>query len=94
MITCYEFFSATGEYQPPHEKAPPAPQAQKMQLMKNWAEMLLEIGFMKPEQTDHFMQGFHRVFSRGVFTRDDAALLLGVARQAIWAHRNKGMSGE
>ena len=40
---------------------------------------------MKPEQTDHFMQGFHRVFSRGVFSRDDAALMLGVARQALWA---------
>jgi DNA-binding XRE family transcriptional regulator len=34
------------------------------------------------------MQGFHRVFSRGVFTRDDAALMLGVARQAIWAKNN------
>ena len=90
LITCYEFFTATGRYQPPHEKAPPAPQAQKMQLMKNWAKMLLEIGFMKPEQEDHFMQGFHRVFSRGVFTKDDAALLLGVARQAIWAKENHG----
>ena len=88
LITCYEFFTATGRYVPPHEKAPPAPQAQKMQLMKNWAQMLEEIGFMKSEQADHFMQGFHRVFSRGVFTKDDAALLLGVARQAIWAKRN------
>jgi tRNA C32,U32 (ribose-2'-O)-methylase TrmJ len=50
--------------------------------------MLQEIGFMKPEQADHFMQGFHRVFSRGVVTKDDAALMLGVARQAIWARRN------
>jgi tRNA C32,U32 (ribose-2'-O)-methylase TrmJ len=56
--------------------------------MKNWSMMLQEIGFMKSEQEDHFMQGFHRVFSRGVFTKDDAALLLGVARQAIWAKRN------
>ena len=88
LITCYEFFTATGRYVPPHEKAPPAPQAQKMQLMKNWAAMLEEIGFMKPVQAEHFMQGFHRVFSRGVFTRDDAALLLGVARQARWAAKN------
>jgi tRNA/rRNA methyltransferase len=88
LITCYEFFTASGRYQPPREKAPPAPQAQKMQLMKNWSAMLQEIGFMKSEQEDHFMQGFHRVFSRGVFTRDDAALLLGVARQAIWATKN------
>ena len=88
LITAYEFFTATGKYVPPHEKAPPAPQAQKMQLMKNWSNMLQEIGFMKPEQADHFMQGFHRVFSRGVFTKDDAALMLGVARQAIWAKNN------
>lgn len=85
LITCYELFTSSGRYEPPHEKAPPAVQAQKMQLMKNWANMLCGIGFMKPEQTDHFMQGFHRVFSRGVFSRDDAALMLGVARQALWA---------
>ena len=88
LITCYELFTASGRYEPPHEKAPPAPQAQKMQLMKNWSEMLCEIGFMKEVQAEHFMQGFHRVFSRGVFTRDDAALLLGVARQARWAAKN------
>ncbi len=90
LITCYEFFTASGNYEPPHEKAPPAPQAQKMQLMKNWSRMLEEIGFMKPVQADHFMQGFHRVFSRGVFTKDDAALLLGVARQAIWCAEHGG----
>ena len=88
LIACYELFAASGRYVPPREKAPPAPQAQKAQLMKNWSRMLQEIGFMKPEQADHFMQGFHRVFSRGVFTKDDAALMLGVARQAIWARRN------
>ena len=95
LIACYELFSASGRYVPPREKAPPAPQAQKMQLMKNWSRMLQEIGFMRPEQADHFMQGFHRVFSRGVFTRDDAALMLGVARQAIWAkeHGQAGISG-
>ena len=95
LITCYELFAASGRYVPPHEKAPPAPQAQKMQLMKNWLRMLQEIGFMRPEQADHFMQGFHRVFSRGVFTKDDAALMLGVARQAIWAkeHGQAGVSG-
>ena len=89
LISCYEIFAASGSYVPPHEKAPPAPQAQKAQLMKNWAKMLRGIGFMKSEQTDHFMQGFQRVFSRGVYTKDDAALLLGVARQALWASKNR-----
>ena len=93
LITCYEIFAARGVYQPPHEKAPPAPQAQKMQLMKNWEIMLREIGFMNELQSDHMMQGIHRIFSRGVFTRDDAAIMLGVARQALWAHRNPDLSG-
>jgi tRNA C32,U32 (ribose-2'-O)-methylase TrmJ len=56
--------------------------------------MLTEIGFMKREQEDHFMQGFHRVFSRGVFTKDDAALLLGVARQAVWAKNNPDVNSQ
>ena len=90
LVVCYELFTASGRYQPPREKAPPAPQAQKAQLAKNWAQMLVEIGFMKEEQTDHFMQGFQRVFSRGVLTKDDAALMLGVARQAMWAKHGAG----
>ena len=93
LITCYEFFTATGAYVPPHEKAPPAPQAQKMQLMKNWQTMLRDIGFMDEKQTEHMMQGIHRIFSRGVQTRDDAAIMLGVARQALWAHHNPALEG-
>ena len=94
LVTCYEFFTASGRYVPPHEKAPPAPQAQKMQLMKNWSAMLVKIGFMKEIQADHFMQGFHRVFSRGVYSKDDAALLLGVARQAIWTAEKASAAAE
>ena len=84
LISCYELFTAGGDYEMPREKAPPAPQAQKAQLAKNWSKMLCDIGFMEPCQADHFMQGFQRIFSRGVFTKDDAALMLGVARQASW----------
>ncbi|MBO7166088.1 MAG: RNA methyltransferase [Kiritimatiellae bacterium] len=85
LITCYELFTAAGTYRPPCEKSPPALQAQKIQLAKNWREMLLEIGFMGQDQADHMMQGIHRIFSRGVFSKDDAAIMLGVARQALWA---------
>ena len=88
MVTCYEFFTATGSYQPPHEKAPLAPQGEKMQLMAQWEEMLKDIGYMDDKQSEHMMQGIHRVFSRGVLTTDDAAIMLGVARQAHWAHHH------
>ena len=55
--------------------------------------MLEEIGYMEEQKADHMMQGIHRVFSRGVVTKDDAALLLGVARQAVWAHRHPALDG-
>ena len=45
------------------------------------------------KQAEHMMQGIHRIFSRGVQTRDDAAIMLGVARQALWAHHNPALEG-
>ena len=33
------------------------------------------------------------ICSRGVQTRDDAAIMLGVARQALWAHHNPALEG-
>ena len=50
---------------------------------------MLAIGFMNAEKADHMMQGFQRIFSRGVRTEDDAHILMGVARQAQWAADRK-----
>lgn len=85
MVVAYELFAASGSYVPPHEKAPLAPQGQKDQMFLQWRDMLEKIGFMGDKQSDHMMQGIHRIFSRGVRTTDDAAIMLGVARQARWA---------
>ena len=54
-------------------------------MMKMWRQLLLDIGFMKPDKADHMMQGVQRVFSRGAVTRDDVDILMGMARQADWA---------
>ena len=88
LITAYEIFAASGSYQPPHEKSPMAPQSVKMALTRNWTLMLSDIGFMSEKESEHMMQGVHRVFSRGVQTTDDASIMLGVARQMLWAHRH------
>ena len=90
MVMAYEIFSAAGTYTPPREKAPLAPQAQKDTMFAHWRDMLRLIGFMEDKQTDHMMQGVHRIFSRGVRTKDDAAIMLGVARQATWAANAAG----
>lgn len=90
MICCYELHLAAGAYEAPQEKAPAAPAAQRQRLLQLWREAMLQIGFMNTEKADHMMQGFQRIFSRGVRTTDDANILMGVARQAQWASRHAG----
>jgi tRNA/rRNA methyltransferase len=93
LITAYEIFAASGSYVPPHEKSAAAPQGLKMVLTRNWTTALTDIGFMSEKESEYMMQGVHRIFSRGVQTRDDAAIMLGVARQALWAHHNPALEG-
>ena len=85
LLCCYELYSALGTYEPPVEKSPPAAAAHKLKVLEKWREMLLLIGFMKEDKADHMMQGVQRIFSRGVYSEDDVAILMGVARQADWA---------
>jgi tRNA/rRNA methyltransferase len=85
LLCCYELYSALGTYEPPVEKSVPASAAQKLKLLEKWRAMLLTIGFMKEDKADHMMQGVQRIFSRGTFSEDDVAIMMGVARQADWA---------
>jgi tRNA/rRNA methyltransferase len=88
LLCCYELYGALGTYEPPVEKSLPAVASHKHTLMEKWREMLLLIGFMKEDKADHMMQGVQRIFSRGVYSEDDVAIMIGVARQADWAARN------
>jgi len=91
LLCCYELYGALNIYEAPVEKSPPAHAAQKLKLLEMWREMLLGIGFMKEDKADHIMQGIQRIFSRGTFSEDDVAIMMGVARQADWAaKKNKG----
>jgi tRNA/rRNA methyltransferase len=85
MICCYEIFVAGGVFEAPEEKSPPAEAAQRLRLQALWRQAMLAIGFMNDEKADHMMQGFQRIFSRGVRTDDDAHIMMGVARQSLWA---------
>lgn len=88
LLCCYELYGALGTYEPPCEKSLPAVAAHKLKLMEMWREMLLLIGFMKEDKSDHMMQGVQRIFSRGVYSEDDVAIMMGVARQADWAAKH------
>jgi len=85
LICAYELYGATGSYEPPQEKSVPATAAEKIKVMEMWRGVMLKIGFMDADKADHMMQGFQRIFSRGVRTSADARILMGVARQTDWA---------
>lgn len=86
LIVAYELYTATGTYVSPVEEGDAlATQATKAVLAAKWRQALLDIGFMEEQKADHLMQGFQRVFSRGVKTDPDARLMLGAAHQMSWA---------
>lgn len=88
LIVAYELYSATGTYVSPVEEAVSlATQATKHALMAKWRQAMLDIGFMNEQKADHMMQGFQRIFSRGVRTDPDASIMLGAAHQMSWAGR-------
>lgn len=86
LIVAYELYTATGTYVSPVEEAVSlANQATKEALMQKWRTAMLDIGFMDDQKADHMMQGFQRIFSRGVKTEPDARIMLGAAHQMSWA---------
>ncbi len=86
LIVAYELYTATGTYISPVEEAVSlATQATKETLNAKWRAAMLDIGFMDEQKADHMMQGFQRIFSRGVKTDPDARILLGAAHQMSWA---------
>ena len=88
LIVAYELYAATGTYVSPVEEAVSlATQATKHALMAKWRQAMLDIGFMDEQKADHMMQGFQRIFSRGVRTDPDASIMLGAAHQMSWAGR-------
>ena len=90
LIVAYELYSATGTYVSPVEEAVSlATQATKHALMAKWRQAMLDIGFMDEQKADHMMQGFQRIFSRGVRTDPDASIMLGAAHQMSWAGRHR-----
>jgi len=85
MICCYEIFVASGQYEPPVEKSPEAPSGLRERMFGLWEKALAEIGFFKDDNEKHMMLGLRRILSRGPLTVDDVKILMGIARQTLWA---------
>jgi len=86
MVCCYELFllAGSGDYQPPRERSTEANGEIRDRLFDSWSHMMLETGFCKEDKLEHMMMGLRRIFSRGKLTKNDAKILLGVARQSRW----------
>lgn len=85
MVCCYELFVANGTYEPPVEKTPEAPSELRERMFAMWDDTLMKIGFMKDDKEDHMMLGLRRILSRGPLSVDDVRILMGIARQTLWA---------
>lgn len=85
MICCYELYVASNLFVPSEEKSVEASSALRERMFDLWREALMKIGFMKDDKADHMMMGLRRILSRGKLTNDDVRIMMGIARQAMWA---------
>ncbi|MEI6970193.1 MAG: RNA methyltransferase [bacterium] len=93
MVCCYEIFASSGLYDPPSERSEEAPSLVREQMFAIWRETLLKLGFMKEDKALHMMLGLRRVLSRGRLTRNDVKIMMGIARQAMWAAERAAEAG-
>jgi len=85
MLCCYEIYVVSGQYEPPVEKSEEAPSLLREQMFEMWQNAMLKIGFMKEDKALHMMLGLRRILSRGKLTGNDVKIMMGLARQAMWA---------
>ena len=81
----YEVFVAHGSYVHVGEKSEDATGLMRERMFEMWEQMLLGTGFMEIEKAQHMMLGIRRIFGRGQLSEDDVSILMGVARQSMWA---------
>ncbi len=96
LIGCYEIFVASNVFEPSKEPSPKAVSEMRERMFELWREALCEIGFMKDDKADHMMLGLRRILSRGELSRNDVRIMMGIARQAMWAsgQRTEGLGTE
>ncbi len=94
LICCYELFVATEQYEPPVEKSEIATSEFRERMFELWKETLFAIGFMKDDKAEHMMLGLRRLLSRGSLSVDDVKIMMGVARQSLWAATRKDVEPE
>ena len=90
LLCCYELRRTLlgGGPSPANPIPSPAAAADIDFALERLKEALLRIGFLHPQNPDHIMFAFRRLFGRAGLETRDVRILLGLARQIEWYARN------
>jgi tRNA/rRNA methyltransferase len=88
MLCCYEIRRAVCSGRRVPQRARLALAADVEFALDRLQESLLSIGFLNPDNPEHIMFAFRRIFGRAGLEERDVQILLGLARQIEWYERD------
>lgn len=87
LVVAYELFQELATVDPP---GPPGSQATAAELeaqYRHLREVMLEIGFARPETVEHCLRAVRRLLGRAQPSVEEVTLLRGLWRQTLWVSR-------
>jgi len=84
LLIGYELLLAAVD-QPEPPAVRPAPQAELSGMYADLADLLLKIGFLPADNTEHWLMNIKKIFNRSLLTSGECNLWRGICRQARWA---------
>lgn len=86
-VCFYEIFAASLD--PPAQEIERASAEDVERLFDKMKKSLLDIGYLDPQNPEHILFAFRRIFGRGGLEEKDVRILIGLFRQIDW-FANKG----
>ncbi len=85
LLCCYEIFLAASRDSNEKKEGRPLASVERVELMyEKLKDAFLKIGFLHPENPEHLMFAFRRIFGRAGLEEREVRILLGLARQIAW----------
>ena len=91
-ICLYEISRAMAPGRGPVSQAQPAPMAATEQMYTHMRHTLCDIDYLDPQNPDHLLRTFRRIFSRAGLTQRDVNIIRGLMSRIDWVEgqRRKG----
>jgi TrmH family RNA methyltransferase len=90
LIVAYELWLAGTGKTVEAAPLPRVPAGELEALLDELKDVLLEIGFLNPQNPEAILTEFRRMAARGGLTPREAVLVRGLVRQVRWAARRRG----